>query len=166
MTDGEDSQFIRMSGARSFAHIVHAAGDRITGELDYATEAYVTDGGTYVIASTTVINNDERPHDLVAVLPLPLEDTRVVVLRPTGNPDFVDALREELDPQDDDSGTNALRLEFKNSEALRHTLEHTGDPDAPVMITAVVAVVVDGQTHELRDRFDASPYSPLDDKED
>ncbi|MBB5491356.1 hypothetical protein HNR07_002493 [Nocardiopsis metallicus] len=33
------------------------------------------------------------------------------------------------------------------------------------MITASVAVV-DGQTHELRDRFDASPSSPLANKED
>lgn len=98
MPDGDNSQFIRPSGVQRFAHIVHAAGDRITGELDYATEAYVTDGGTYVIASTTMINDNERPHDLVAVLPLPIEDTRVVALRPTVNPDLVDALREELDP--------------------------------------------------------------------
>lgn len=118
MTDGDDSQFIRTSGAQRFTHIVNAAGDRITGKLDYATEAYVTDGGTYVIASTTMINDDERPHDLVAVLPLPIEDTRVVVLRPTVNPDLVDALRAELDPQDDDSGTNAPRPEHEDSEAL------------------------------------------------
>jgi hypothetical protein len=37
--------------------------------------------------------------------------------------------REELDPQDDDSGTNALRLEFEDSEALGHALEHIGGPD-------------------------------------
>ncbi|GAA1113747.1 hypothetical protein [Nocardiopsis metallicus] len=131
MTDGDNSQFIRTSRAHNFAHIVHSARERITGELDYATKAYVTDGGTYVISSTTMINDDERPHDLVAVLPLPIEDTRVVVLRPTVNPDLVDVLREELDPQDDDSGTNTLRLEFEDPEALRHTLEHIGDPDAP-----------------------------------
>lgn len=129
MTDADNSQVIRTSGAHNFAHIVHAAGDRITGELDYATKAYVTDGGTYLIASTTMINDDERPHDLVAVLPLPLEDTRVIVLRATVNPDLVDALRDELDPQDDDSGTATLRLEFKDSEALGHPLEHIGNPD-------------------------------------
>ncbi|NKY96546.1 hypothetical protein [Nocardiopsis alborubida] len=129
MTNGDDSQFIRTSGAHGFAHIVHAAGDRITGKLDYATEAYVTDGGTYILASTTMINDDERPHDLVAVLPLPIEDTRVVVLRPTVNPDLVDALREELVPQDDDSRTATLRLEFEDSEALGHALDHIGDPD-------------------------------------
>ncbi|SIO86963.1 hypothetical protein [Nocardiopsis sp. JB363] len=131
MTNGDDSQFIGTSGAQRFTHIVNAAGDRITGKLDYATEAYVTDGGTYVIASTTMINDDERSHDLVAVLPLPIEDTRVVVLRPTVNPDLVDALRTELDPQDDDSGTNAPRREFEDSEALGHALEHIGDPDTP-----------------------------------
>lgn len=164
MTDEDNSQVIRMSGAHGFDHIVHAARDRITGELDYATEAYVTDGGTYVIASTTVTNDDERPHDLVAVLPLPLEETRVVVLRPTVNPDLVDALREELDPQDDDSGTNTLRLEFEDSEALGHALEHIGDPDALVMITAGVAVV-DGQAYELWDHFGAALRASLSDKE-
>lgn len=159
MTDADNSQVIRTSGAHSFDHIVHAARERITGKLDH-----VTDGRTYIIASTTMINDDERPQDLVAVLPLPLEDTRVVVLRPTVNPDLVDALREELDPQDDDSGTNTLRLEFEDSEALGHALEHIGDPDTLVMITGGVAIV-DGQAYELRDHVGVALRSSLPDKE-
>jgi hypothetical protein len=128
LTDEDNSQVIRMSGAQRFAHIVHAARDRITGELDYATEAYVTDDGTYVTAPTIVINDDERPHGLAAALSLPIEDTRVVVLRPTVNPDLVDAPRRAR-PAGRRLGTNALRLEFEDSEALGHALEHIGGPD-------------------------------------
>lgn len=81
----------------AFDFIVDAAQGRITGYLDACNVGYVTDGGTYVIASTPAWNDDDRPHDLVAVLPAPIEGTRVLPLRPNVNPDLVDALRAALD---------------------------------------------------------------------
>lgn len=81
----------------SYDHIIEAAEHRITGPLDTWTTAYTTDGGTYVIASDPVGNDSGRPHDLMAVLPMPLEGSRVLVLRPTVNPDLVAALRQRLD---------------------------------------------------------------------
>ncbi|WP_336820203.1 hypothetical protein [Gordonia sp. MMO-8] len=59
---------------------------------------YVTVGGTIVLASPGYMNDDGLPHDLAAVLPLPIEsESRVVALRPTLNPDFLDALRRLVD---------------------------------------------------------------------
>lgn len=81
----------------TYDHIVDAAKHRITGPLDTGTTAYTTDGGSYVIASDPQWNDDNRPHDLLAVLPMPVEDSCVLVLRPTVNPDLVTALRKHLD---------------------------------------------------------------------
>lgn len=81
----------------AFDFIVDAAQGRITGPLKAWTTGYVTEGGTYVIASTPDWNDDDQPHDLVAVLPAPIEGTRVHLLQPNVNPDLVDALRAALD---------------------------------------------------------------------
>lgn len=54
---------------------------------------YTTPGGTTMICSRAIYNDDDRPHDLVAVLA-----GRVVVpLRPTVNPDLVSGLIGELE---------------------------------------------------------------------
>lgn len=82
----------------SYDHIINAVEARATGTLDYTTIAYVSDGGTYIIASSARMNDDFRPHDLLAVLPTPVEGYRVLVLRPTVNSDLVAALREHLEP--------------------------------------------------------------------
>lgn len=81
----------------AFDFIVDAAQGRITGYLDTWTVGSVTEGGTYVIASSPDWNDDDQPHDLVAVLPAPIEGTRVLPLRPNVNPDLVGALRAALD---------------------------------------------------------------------
>ena len=78
-------------------YLVEAAAHRATGPLDSWLTAYTTEGGTYVMASNPDWNDDHRPHDLVVVLPAPIEGTRVLPLRPTVNPDLVDALRAALD---------------------------------------------------------------------
>lgn len=78
-----------------------AAVGRKVGALDAATFGYRTQGGTYIIASEA-LGDDGAPHDLVAILPMALEGSRVVVLRPTVNPDLVGALRVALGEQDDD----------------------------------------------------------------
>ena len=77
--------------------LVDAAAKRVTGELNVATVAYVTGGGTYIIASSPRITDDGKPHDLVAILPGALNGTRVVPLRPTVNPDLIEALTLHLD---------------------------------------------------------------------
>lgn len=115
----------------SFDHLVDAAKSRTTGQLDTFTSAYITDGGTYVVASTTMINDDDRPHDLVAVLPLALEGSHVVVLRPTVNPQLVQALRTELDA---DIAPHRLVLHFDDAESLHQALDLIGDTDAPVFL--------------------------------
>lgn len=54
---------------------------------------YTTPGGTAMICSRAIYNDDDRPHDLVAVLA-----GRVVVpLRPNVSPDLVSGLIAELD---------------------------------------------------------------------
>ncbi len=61
------------------------------------TRAYLTEGGTYIIGSGAMMNDDDQPHDLLAVTPW---DT-VYPLRPTANPEPVerilaDAAREAV----------------------------------------------------------------------
>lgn len=84
--------------------VVDGAASRQTGPLSPSTFAYETRGGTYVIASKGLWNDDGRPHDLVIILPSYVEigggATRVVPARLTVNPDLVDALREALDGKD------------------------------------------------------------------
>lgn len=80
-----------------FESTVAAAAERRTGQINPATLAYLTDGGTYVIATDPSWTDNGMPRDLVAVLPMKLETSRVVPLFPTVNPDLVAALRKELD---------------------------------------------------------------------
>lgn len=80
-----------------YAYLIDAAEARHGGLIDHFTCGYTTDGGTYVLASAPAANDDDRPRDLIAVLPAPIEGTRVVVLRPTVNPDLVKALRDHFD---------------------------------------------------------------------
>lgn len=53
---------------------------------------YITEGGTYMIASPSKWNDDNRPHDLIAVL----ADNSIHVMRPTVNPEFADAIAEAV----------------------------------------------------------------------
>ncbi len=57
---------------------------------------YVTRGGTYIIATRAKWNDDDRPHDVVAILPADWGAGRVYVLRPTVNPDWARALELAL----------------------------------------------------------------------
>lgn len=72
-----------------------------TGDLDGWNQAYVTAGGTYVIASRGIWNDNGKPRDLVAILPSGVMDfgmdSRVMQLNVAVNTDFLDALREALD---------------------------------------------------------------------
>lgn len=77
--------------------IVEAAQSQYIGEIDYATISYVTRGGTYVIASAPNWNDSGEARDLVAILPMALEGTRVIPLYVAVNPDLIDALRAALD---------------------------------------------------------------------
>ena len=86
-----------MSKANGWGDVVDAALGRVTGQINIWLWGYVTEGGTYIIGSGPAGNDDDRPHDLVAILPVGLEESRVLVLRPTVNPDLVEALRSELD---------------------------------------------------------------------
>lgn len=89
--------------ANPFEKVVEFAKARRVGEVDFWTRAYLTEGGTYMIASQAGANDDDMPHDLVAVLSngwmdmLSEEHSRVVVLRPTVNPALVNELRLALD---------------------------------------------------------------------
>lgn len=74
----------------TFEHIADAALTRTTGTLDHATFAYVSDGGTWMLASHPRWNDDGKPHDLAAVL----RDGTVLALRPTVNPELIQQLRE------------------------------------------------------------------------
>jgi hypothetical protein len=136
-------------------YLVDAVRSRTTGRLDAGTHAYVTDGGTYVLASDAHLNDDHRPQDLVAVLPVPVEGTRVLILRAAVHPELVIALRQALDPAPAEYApeNDRITLEFEDTETLRTALEYLGDTDAPVMITRGEAVI-DGQAHELWDDYD------------
>ena len=71
------------------------------GKIGTDLYAYTTAGGTYVLTSNARWNDDGQPHDLVAILPMALENgTRVIPLRPTVNPDLLSALREALDEKE------------------------------------------------------------------
>lgn len=77
--------------------VVHAAKIGEVGPITGSTIAYVTSGGTYIIATHPSWTDSGQPRDLVAVTPLALEGTRVLPLYVAVNPDLVTALREELD---------------------------------------------------------------------
>lgn len=78
--------------------IIVAARSWITGLISPYVFTYITDGGTYVIATDLSWTDSGKPRDLVAILPIALQaDTRVVPLYIGVNPDLVVALREALD---------------------------------------------------------------------
>lgn len=91
-----------MSYRDDFSHIVEAAQVRSTGQLDPFTISYVTDGGTWIVASNPQSNDDGTAHDLIAVIPFDVEGSRVLPLRITANPDLVHALRDALDGTEGD----------------------------------------------------------------
>ena len=77
--------------------IINALSRKI-GRIGPGTIGYVTDGGTYIIASQAEWNDDGKPHDLVAILSAHIGDnSRIMPLRPTVNPDLLDALRVKFD---------------------------------------------------------------------
>lgn len=80
-----------------FQAVATAAANRQTGDIAPWTTAYLTDGGTYIIASAGHSTDSGRPRDLVAVLPGNLEGSRVLQLNITVNPDLLDVLRAKLD---------------------------------------------------------------------
>lgn len=73
--------------------IIQAARDWDTEYSDQFTATYLTEGGTYIIASRW---RDECK-DLVAILPGPLEGTRVLPLNISVNSELINRLRKELD---------------------------------------------------------------------
>lgn len=77
--------------------IIEAAKHRRVGRIISGVETYVTKGGTYIIATSPAYTDDLKPHDLVVILPGPLNGTRVVPLRPNVNDRFVEALQAALD---------------------------------------------------------------------
>ena len=78
--------------ANSYREIAEAVAARTTGDLGGLLEAYVTKGGTYVLSSNPVMNDDYRPHDLLAVT----AGGDVLPLRPTVHPDLVSAVKKEV----------------------------------------------------------------------
>lgn len=79
------------------ADIIKAVKDHHVGRISSGVETYVTKGGTYIIATSPAYTDDNRLHDLVVILPDPLNGTRVVPLRPTVNPDLIEALKLHFD---------------------------------------------------------------------
>ncbi|MDO4717525.1 MAG: hypothetical protein Q4B08_08170 [Propionibacteriaceae bacterium] len=89
-----------MSSGRN-DYIIDAAKARCTGPIDISLAGYITDGGTYILASRPEWTDSGRPRDLVAVLTAPLQGTRVIPLWPAVNPDLVADLRAALDGQEE-----------------------------------------------------------------
>lgn len=154
----------------SHDHIIDAVRAGATGTIDYSTIAYLTNGGTYTIASSARVNDDDRMHDLLVILPMPIEGTRVMVLRPTANLDLVAALRAALDPgageyepEADQRIVHRIVLDFEDADTLHQALEHIGEADAPVMISGG-QVISGGESHELWGGYDPA-MNATDDKD-
>lgn len=89
-----------MSGGRN-DYIIDAAKARCTGPIDISLAGYVTDGGTYILATSPRWSDSGRLRDLIAILPGPLEGTRVIPLWLAVDPDLVADLRAALDGQEE-----------------------------------------------------------------
>lgn len=76
--------------------VAAAAGGRI-GKLTPWNYAYISKGGTYIIATAGTWTDSGRPRDAVAILPGALEGSRVLPLYIGVSPDLIEALRAELD---------------------------------------------------------------------
>ena len=79
-----------------FEAVAEAAKFGQVGVIDPGTFGYVSEGGTYIIASRRVWNDYGIAHDLVAILPGALEGSRVLPLYVAVNPDLVSAIRAAL----------------------------------------------------------------------
>lgn len=55
-----------------------------------AAITYISEGGTYLIASPGLWNDDGKPRDLIAIGYF----GDVIALSPTVNPDFIEAVKE------------------------------------------------------------------------
>ncbi|HEU5046104.1 MAG TPA: hypothetical protein VFT75_18435 [Nocardioidaceae bacterium] len=55
-----------------------------------------TMGGSYIVSSPARVNDDNRRHDLLLVLPVDLGSGRVIPLRFNVNPELVEWLQQEL----------------------------------------------------------------------
>jgi len=87
-----------MSGHESaLRKIVQAAKNRTTGNVAPWTFAYITQGGTWILASEGAYSDSGQPRDLLAVLPHQIEDSRVQPLYIAANPEVIEAIRNELD---------------------------------------------------------------------
>lgn len=88
-------------------HLTEEASARIASGTPYGSKhdpftlGYRTKGGSFIIASNGRQNDVQKPRDLLLILPAPLvrdpEPTRVVVLTPLVNPDFVATVRALVD---------------------------------------------------------------------
>lgn len=68
--------------------LIEAIQDRRPIEV-VGTIAYITEGGTYMLASPGHWNDSGEPHDLLAIL----WNREVQVMRPTVNPEFTKAVK-------------------------------------------------------------------------
>ncbi len=77
-----------------YEDILTAARERREGFVGPFLEGYVTPGGTWILSSVADINDDDKPHDLIAVVPMAAPyNEHVIPLRSTANPDLVMYLR-------------------------------------------------------------------------
>lgn len=80
--------------------VIEAAKAFRVGEIDMWTCGYITKGGSYILASNAVMNDDGMAHDLVLILPSAYRHfvpSRVIQLKISAHPDLIAALREALD---------------------------------------------------------------------
>ena len=80
-----------------YAVLADCAAARETGELHSWCTAYITEGGTYMLATPPEWTDSRKPRDLIAITPGPLGGTRVHPLWVAVDPDFIQALRDRLD---------------------------------------------------------------------
>jgi hypothetical protein len=76
--------------------LVDAIEARATGHYDIWNTLYVTEGGTLILASHPASNDDNRPHDLIAIHPERLDGSYTAILRPAIDPEFREALEAAL----------------------------------------------------------------------
>ena len=80
--------------------VIEAAKAFRVGKIDTWTCAYITKGGSYILASNAAANDDGVAHDLIIILPAAYRrfvPSRVIQLRVNVDPKLIDALRKALD---------------------------------------------------------------------
>ena len=80
-----------------YAFLADCAANRATGPLHSWCTAYVTEGGTYMLATPPEWTDSGRPRDLIAITPGPIDGTRVHPVWMAVDPDLIQALRDHLD---------------------------------------------------------------------